>query len=140
MALLRVALWHVAAILVFVHGFLLTRVELPHVSSCEDAVPRPAQLRGDACWGHRAFDRAVIVIVDALRYDFLIRDGHNTSYPYAGLMPRTLATARHAVSGAVHHGRPRSRRCGIGALTDCDGCRATRPPWCASWPTPRPSP
>ena len=108
MALLQVvALWHVVAILVFVHGFLLTRVELPHVSSCEDAVPRPAGLPGPACWGHRAFDRAAIVIIDALRYDFLIRDGYNASYPYAGLMPRTLATAKHAVGAALLGWPPR---------------------------------
>ena len=95
--LLRSTLWHAVAVAVFIHGFLLTRIELPHVSSCGDL---PAAAGG--CWSSAAFDRTVIVIVDALRYDFMVNDVYNSSYAYAGLMPKTLATAQQAVRA---HGR-----------------------------------
>ncbi|KDD75329.1 hypothetical protein H632_c740p0, partial [Helicosporidium sp. ATCC 50920] len=46
----------------FVHGFLLTRVHMPQRSEA-----RPA--------GKPPFDRVVLVVVDALRYDMVVRDG-----------------------------------------------------------------
>ncbi|KAF3041604.1 mannose-ethanolamine phosphotransferase gpi13 [Didymella heteroderae] len=68
---------HVLGIYLFTTGFLLTRLVLPHKSEC--AVP-PIELTkgyvaGDAgrgCWHPKTYDKAIVVIVDALRYDFTV--------------------------------------------------------------------
>lgn len=69
-------LFHVLGISLFLSGFLLTRLVLPHKSEC--AVPPVSPLshlpgspdRG--CWHPPSFDKAVVIIVDALRYDFTV--------------------------------------------------------------------
>src|SRR5690242_230487 len=68
---------HVFGVYLFTTGFLLTRLVLPHKSNC--AVP-PVDLAhgyvaGDAqkgCWHPKTYDKAIVVIVDALRYDFTV--------------------------------------------------------------------
>jgi phosphatidylinositol glycan class O len=68
---------HVLGIYLFTGGFLLTRLVLDHKSEC--ALP-PTELTqgyaaGDAergCWHPKTFNKAVVVIVDALRYDFTV--------------------------------------------------------------------
>lgn len=68
---------HVLGTYLFTTGFLLTRLVLPHKSEC--AVP-PIELTkgyaaGDAekgCWHPKTYNKAVVVIVDALRYDFTV--------------------------------------------------------------------
>lgn len=66
---------------VFTNGFFLTRVEMTYVSSCSNPPPlfKDSNLRKesiespkvDDCWMEAKFDRVVLVIIDALRYDFV---------------------------------------------------------------------
>ncbi|KAH7089477.1 hypothetical protein FB567DRAFT_520834 [Paraphoma chrysanthemicola] len=68
---------HVAGIYLFTSGFLLTRLVLDHKSDCAvpPIDPGRAFVSGDAqkgCWHPKTFNKAVVIIVDALRYDFTI--------------------------------------------------------------------
>lgn len=63
-------------IFLFTNGFLLTRIVLDDKSSC--SVP-PTQLHStheiassNGCWHPKSFNKAVILIIDALRYDFTV--------------------------------------------------------------------
>ncbi|XP_049567596.1 GPI ethanolamine phosphate transferase 3 isoform X4 [Orcinus orca] len=64
-----------AGIALFTSGFLLTRLELTNHSSCQEP-PGPGSLpwgsRGEpgACWMASRFSRLVLVLIDALRFDF----------------------------------------------------------------------
>lgn len=66
---------HASGIYLFTRGFLLTRTVLENKSTCAvspllehgDSVPQ-----GDGCWHQKTFDKAVVVIVDALRFDFTV--------------------------------------------------------------------
>ncbi len=69
---------HIAVIALFTRGFLLTRVELPNVSSCEHG----------GCQ-HQQYTKAVIIIVDALRHDFMCPPP-GVPKPHHGLLPLTL--------------------------------------------------
>ena len=80
-------------VLLFMHGFLLTRVELDMYSSCDDVMPPPEAFssgqnlgNGSAAWcdGEQRFDHVVWIIIDALRYDFVIED-----FSYTGGSGRT---------------------------------------------------
>ncbi|KAI0488978.1 hypothetical protein KFK09_028819 [Dendrobium nobile] len=82
---------HSLAIYLFTRGFLLTRTELSSFSHCSDksqspcSIPSPtnnanASFLGDhppksgsngQCWTRPAVDRLVIIILDALRFDFV---------------------------------------------------------------------
>ncbi|KAH9882753.1 hypothetical protein J1614_000119 [Plenodomus biglobosus] len=68
---------HVAGIYLFTSGFLLTRLVLDHTSEC--AIPpidaAKSYTPGDVakgCWHPKTFDKAIVIIVDALRYDFTV--------------------------------------------------------------------
>jgi len=116
--LAALAALHVLAALIFSRGFLLTRVELPDVSAC----PGPGCLAdrqldsGTAGRGGAAgttvqtspktapaaaaaapYSKAVLLIVDALRFDFVC-ENRTEAKPYAGLFPRTMALVGDAVS------------------------------------------
>ncbi|MCP9260532.1 GPI ethanolamine phosphate transferase 3 [Dirofilaria immitis] len=52
------------SLLLFQHGFLLKRIELTSRSSCSDVASH------DACWFPAQYQRVVVVLIDALRYDF----------------------------------------------------------------------
>ncbi|CAN7034709.1 unnamed protein product [Brassica oleracea var. botrytis] len=74
---------HSVAILIFTRGFLLTRTELPFHSTCSDASlspclsPNPpihhsySNQNQPKCWTKPVVDRVVIIVLDALRIDFL---------------------------------------------------------------------
>ena len=74
---------HVAGIFFFTKGFLLTRMMLDNKSSCEvlpfsddgDAYT-PSSLASkksdEGCWHPKSFNKAVVIIIDALRYDFTV--------------------------------------------------------------------
>lgn len=53
----------------FLDGFLLTRVQLTETSKCTD-FPSGIDSQG-GCWGPKPFSKAVIIVVDALRFDFM---------------------------------------------------------------------
>jgi len=71
---------HVAGIYFFTKGFLLTRMVLDNKSSCEvlpfDNSNAVGNKNGNGCWHEKSFDKAVVIIIDALRYDFTV--------PFAG--------------------------------------------------------
>ncbi|CAK7274477.1 mannose-ethanolamine phosphotransferase gpi13 [Sporothrix epigloea] len=72
---------HATGIFYFTAGFLLTRLALSEQSDCavspviaagiSNHIPDPAT----GCWHPKTFDRAVIVVIDALRYDFTVPVG-----------------------------------------------------------------
>ncbi|KAI6880635.1 hypothetical protein KC318_g18662, partial [Hortaea werneckii] len=69
-------IFHGIGIGLFLNGFLLSRLVLQDRSEC--AVP-PIELPGytagsveRGCWHPKGFDKAVVIIVDALRYDFTV--------------------------------------------------------------------
>ncbi|KAK4984204.1 mannose-ethanolamine phosphotransferase gpi13 [Elasticomyces elasticus] len=76
-----VLLLHIGGISLFLSGFLLTRRVLDEKSKCSEsplyveptAIGENAAGRGtyeDGCWHEKSFDKAVIIVIDALRYDF----------------------------------------------------------------------
>uniref|UniRef100_A0A8D2P4A6 GPI ethanolamine phosphate transferase 3, catalytic subunit n=1 Tax=Zosterops lateralis melanops TaxID=1220523 RepID=A0A8D2P4A6_ZOSLA len=94
-----------AGIGLFMSGFLLTRIELASSSSCSDPlVPPPWErqsLPPGSCWAPQRFSKAVLVIIDALHFEFARFDPAKTSpLPYENKLGvlHQLATAqpRHA--------------------------------------------
>jgi phosphatidylinositol glycan class O len=76
--------------LVFLKGFLLTRLELPDVSR---------QCQGPTCSSQLpTYKKAVVLIVDAVRYDFLCgKDGSTTAQASGSLMPKLLQWVQRGV-------------------------------------------
>lgn len=71
-----IAVLHGLGIYFFTKGFLLTRLVLDEKSKCSDP---PFNIGGkslgtykDGCWHPKTFDKAVVIIIDALRYDFTV--------------------------------------------------------------------
>lgn len=63
---------HVIGVLFFAKGFLLTRLVLDNRSEC-GILPNGQQPEASSgCWHPKTFDRAVVLVIDALRYDFTI--------------------------------------------------------------------
>lgn len=60
----------------FTKGFLLTRLVLDEKSECALPPIKTPHYNGssfeDGCWYPKTFDKAIIIIIDALRYDFAI--------------------------------------------------------------------
>ncbi|KAL8863453.1 MAG: hypothetical protein Q9178_000134 [Gyalolechia marmorata] len=75
---------HVLGIFFFTKGFLLTRLVLDHKSDCTSPpidLPKPSPGSYNAgCWYPKTFDSAVIIIIDALRYDFTIPSNDTTHH------------------------------------------------------------
>ncbi len=67
---------HALGIYFFTKGFLLTRLVLDHKSECAsppiDIGQKGLGTYADGCWHPKTFDKAVIIIIDALRYDFTV--------------------------------------------------------------------
>ncbi|XP_012625526.2 GPI ethanolamine phosphate transferase 3, catalytic subunit isoform X1 [Microcebus murinus] len=64
-----------AGIALFTSGFLLTRLELTNHSTCQEppgpgSLPWGSQGEPRACWMASRFSRVVLVLIDALRFDF----------------------------------------------------------------------
>ncbi|KAF2672279.1 hypothetical protein BT63DRAFT_369723 [Microthyrium microscopicum] len=70
-------LLHVLGLYLFTSGFLLTRMVLDDTSNCT-APPVALESKlslGNSqtgCWHPKSFDKAVVIIIDALRYDFTV--------------------------------------------------------------------
>ncbi|KAL8692968.1 MAG: hypothetical protein Q9218_002117 [Villophora microphyllina] len=67
---------HALGIFFFAKGFLLTRLVLDHKSQCASSPielldPSPGSY-SSGCWYPKTFDKAVVIIIDALRYDFTV--------------------------------------------------------------------
>ena len=80
----------------FTRGFLTTRRELLNTSSCHDQRSLGFDSSGRACWSEPVFDRAVILVVDALREDFFF-DGDAGRASHGHSMPRLRALVQQAV-------------------------------------------
>ena len=70
------SLLHAIGIYFFTKGFLLTRLVLDYKSECAappfDLGNQSPRTYKDGCWHPKTFDKAVIIIIDALRYDFTV--------------------------------------------------------------------
>ncbi|KAI9709079.1 MAG: mannose-ethanolamine phosphotransferase gpi13 [Bogoriella megaspora] len=104
-----VLILHALGIYLFTSGFLLTRLVLDSKSSCSippiDLYEHSLAGYTDAgCWHPRTFDKAVIIIVDALRYDFAIpydRQGlEQGRHHYHDSIPILYETATHQPQNA----------------------------------------
>ncbi|KAM4055230.1 type I phosphodiesterase / nucleotide pyrophosphatase [Hirsutella rhossiliensis] len=94
---------HAVGIWLFTSGFLLTRLVLEEKSQC--ALPpigsKLASLDVDGgCWHSKTFDRAVVVVIDALRYDFTIPEDPSGARRFHNALPflhdTAAASPRHA--------------------------------------------
>jgi phosphatidylinositol glycan class O len=66
---------HLAAVYFFTKGFLLTRYETDRFSECHvQPDGTKVNLGLSDCWLPRRYKRAVIIVIDALRYDFVAWD------------------------------------------------------------------
>ncbi|RDA82896.1 hypothetical protein CP532_4349 [Ophiocordyceps camponoti-leonardi (nom. inval.)] len=67
---------HVGTIWLFASGFLLTRLVLEEKSDCGSPPTDGGKLASldvdRGCWHPKTFDRAVVIVIDALRYDFTV--------------------------------------------------------------------
>ncbi|KAL6504150.1 hypothetical protein OROGR_026073 [Orobanche gracilis] len=76
MTFLGIMVLHGLAILLFTRGFLLTRTELSQYSKCNDIAESPCfppndQSAETSCWTKPVVNRLVIIVLDALRFDFV---------------------------------------------------------------------
>ncbi|KAK7363376.1 hypothetical protein VNO77_05517 [Canavalia gladiata] len=65
---------HILALLLFTTGFLLTRTELPYHSHCSDVSHSPCfspPSHNGSCWTKPAVNRLVLIVLDAIRFDFV---------------------------------------------------------------------
>ncbi|KAL2855442.1 hypothetical protein BJY01DRAFT_204140 [Aspergillus pseudoustus] len=95
LSILGVFLWifflHVVGIFFFTRGFLLTRMVLENKSSCdilpfdESTSSQIEQTGRDGCWHQKSFDKAIVIIIDALRYDFTVPFAPNENIESAHL-------------------------------------------------------
>ncbi|KAF4251834.1 hypothetical protein CNMCM8980_003457 [Aspergillus fumigatiaffinis] len=72
-----ILLLHVTGIFFFTKGFLLTRMVLENKSACDilpfdDASSSSASKGKQGCWHEKSFDKAIVIVIDALRYDFTV--------------------------------------------------------------------
>ncbi|CZT05873.1 probable GPI ethanolamine phosphate transferase 3 [Rhynchosporium agropyri] len=69
---------HASGIYFFTKGFLLTRLVLDEKSTCsEPPIALHNSFKGSGtpeagCWHPKTFEKAVVIVIDALRYDFTI--------------------------------------------------------------------
>lgn len=99
------------AIYLFCAGFLLSRLVLQDRSECH--VPPielqsvsghiPGSIEG-GCWYPKSFDKAVIVVIDALRYDFTVpfipRPGNEAPHHFHNALPVLYETAANEPENA----------------------------------------
>ncbi|KAH6653976.1 GPI ethanolamine phosphate transferase [Truncatella angustata] len=99
---------HVIGLYLFTSGFLLTRLVLEEQSECASPPIEPlTRWKGQGtveagCWHPKTFDKAVVVIVDALRYDFTVpvRDSSKAEV-YHNAFPFLYETSRNKPNNAV---------------------------------------
>ncbi|KAF1961165.1 hypothetical protein CC80DRAFT_488513 [Byssothecium circinans] len=93
---------HALGIYLFTSGFLLTRLVLDHKSEC--AVPPIDSARSytagspeAGCWHPKTFEKAIVILVDALRYDFTVpfpaAGSHDAPHHFHNALPILYETA-----------------------------------------------
>ncbi|KRY76462.1 GPI ethanolamine phosphate transferase 3, partial [Trichinella pseudospiralis] len=75
--LLVAVLGYCFGIFFFSRGFLLTRYALLHKSSCYDVQYPVSSSSPSGCWVKSKYKRAILLVVDALRYDFVASPKHS---------------------------------------------------------------
>ncbi|XP_031233019.1 GPI ethanolamine phosphate transferase 3 isoform X2 [Mastomys coucha] len=101
-----------AGIALFTSGFLLTRLELTNQSSCQEppgpgSLPWESQGKPGACWMPSRFSRVVLVLIDALRFDFAqpqrssVPGEPPVSVPFLG----KLGSLQRILESQPHHAR-----------------------------------
>ncbi|KAK3719724.1 mannose-ethanolamine phosphotransferase gpi13 [Vermiconidia calcicola] len=95
-------IFHALAIYLFCSGFILSRLVLTDRSQC--AVP-PVELQHGyvpgshekGCWHPKSFDKVVVILVDALRYDFTVpfrpQPGDETPHQFHNALPILYETS-----------------------------------------------
>ncbi|KAK8915670.1 GPI ethanolamine phosphate transferase 3 [Metarhizium anisopliae] len=87
---------HAVGIWLFTSGFLLTRLVLEDKSNCTippiESKLAPLDI-GKGCWHPKTFDRAVVVIIDALRYDFTVPEDPAKQQEFHNAFPFLYETA-----------------------------------------------
>ena len=68
---------YVIGIFLFTQGFLLNRLVIPKQSKCEDGLQNLHSLFSQeenigSCWMVARFQKAIIIVIDALRHDFML--------------------------------------------------------------------
>ncbi|PTB72799.1 hypothetical protein M440DRAFT_1394619 [Trichoderma longibrachiatum ATCC 18648] len=97
---------HGVGIWLFASGFLLTRLVLEDKSSCAAPPVEAASSPGAAldvaggCWHPKQFDRAVVILIDALRYDFTVPEDPATAHAFHNALPFLYETAVEAPQNA----------------------------------------
>lgn len=81
---------HAIGLWLFTTGFLLTRLVLHDKSTCD--APPIAGTKGllnpdKGCWHPKTFDRAVVILIDALRYDFTVPHAFESPHAYHNAFP-----------------------------------------------------
>ncbi|XP_069482908.1 GPI ethanolamine phosphate transferase 3 [Ambystoma mexicanum] len=75
--------WFYSGIWLFMSGFLLMRIELNNQSRCSDVYIAPYQMNTqdspDSCWMQQRFQKAVIIVIDALKFEFAQFDPTNNN-------------------------------------------------------------
>jgi phosphatidylinositol glycan class O len=92
---------HALGIVLFTSGFLLTRMVLEDKSECARppidlegvSSPAPPLNHKDGCWHPKTFDRAVVVVIDALRYDFTVPQPAERAQQFHNAFPFLHETA-----------------------------------------------
>ncbi|KAF4458875.1 hypothetical protein FALBO_14383 [Fusarium albosuccineum] len=87
---------HALGIWLFTSGFLLTRLVLEEKSNC--TLPPIENTKGSlnvdgGCWHPKSFDRAVVVLIDALRYDFTVPEDPEQAHHFHNAFPYLYETA-----------------------------------------------
>ncbi|KAK3068358.1 mannose-ethanolamine phosphotransferase gpi13 [Teratosphaeriaceae sp. CCFEE 6253] len=94
--------FHALGIYLFCSGFLLSRLVLPDRSQC-NILPTDVQQGyvpgsiNNGCWHPKSFDKAVVILVDALRYDFTVpfqpRPGDEQPHYFHNALPVLYETS-----------------------------------------------
>ncbi|KAG6023461.1 hypothetical protein E4U41_002012 [Claviceps citrina] len=95
---------HAVALWLFTSGFLLTRLVLEDKSSCSvppvDSKVAPLSVE-KGCWHPKTFDRAVVIVIDALRYDFTVPQASAEKHEFHNAFPFLHDTAAQRPRNAV---------------------------------------
>jgi GPI ethanolamine phosphate transferase 3 subunit O len=99
---------HAVGIYLFTSGFLLARLVLEEQSECANPPVEPlSSWAGQGtveggCWHPKTFDTAVVILIDALRYDFTVPvENGNQLELYQNALPFLYETSVSSPSNAV---------------------------------------
>ncbi|RDH39735.1 hypothetical protein BDQ94DRAFT_177074 [Aspergillus welwitschiae] len=94
-----VSFFHTTGLYLFTKGFLLTRQTLDSRSNCSHP-PIPITNTSTTCWTTPTFTKAIILLIDALRYDFTI-PATSSNETYHNALTILHTTALHTPHNAL---------------------------------------